>query len=165
MLLKCKKEHSFEIQRQYLYLKNKNNNLKCPYCENLFNRSILEKKLLEFIKQNYNGEIIENSKRIISPYEIDIYLPEKKLAFEFNGLYWHNELNKSNDYHLMKTNMCEAQGIHLIHIYEDNWLYKQEIVKSMILNLLGKSERILATKCEIKEVSYKLLRSCNKLNV
>ena len=85
---------------------------------------------------------------------MDVYLPELKIAFEFNGLYWHNELNKENNYHLNKTELCEQNGIQLIHIYEDDWIYKQDIVKSMISNKLGKtSNKIFARKCEIKEIS------------
>jgi hypothetical protein len=61
-------------------------------------------------------------------------------------------LYKSNDYHLKKTEDCEKLGIHLIHIFEDDWIYKQDIIKSRILNLLGKSEKIYARKCEIKEI-------------
>ena len=70
-----------------------------------------------------------------------------KLAFEFNGLYWHNELNKTNNYHLNKSNLCEEKGIQLISIWEDDWVYKQDIVKSMILNKLNKTKnRIYARK-------------------
>ena len=61
--------------------------------------SKIENYLLDFIKNNYNDIIINNSKKIIEGYELDIYLPDLKLAFEFNGVYWHNELNKSNNYH------------------------------------------------------------------
>ena len=76
------------------------------------------------------------------------------LAFEFNGVYWHNELYKNKNYHLEKTEKCLKQGIQLIHIWEDDWNYKQEIVKSMILNKLGKTHnKIYARKCEIKEIN------------
>lgn len=54
-----------------------------------------------------------------------------------------------------KTNKCELKGIQLIHIFEDEWLYKQDIVKSRIKGLLGLNERIFARKCIVKEVSYK----------
>ena len=69
-------------------------------------------------------------------YELDIYIPEFKLAFEFNGLWWHNELNRSPNYHLDKTNKCESKGIDIFHIFEDDWLLKKDLIKSMILNKL-----------------------------
>ena len=70
-------------------------------------------------------------------------------------MYWHNELFKEKNYHLNKTEECLNKNVHLIHIYEDDWLYKQDIVKSRILNLLGKSKKVYARKTEIKEVSSK----------
>ena len=125
-----------------------------PFFRDEYGKSNMEKDLYNFIKENYTENILLNKKDIIKPLEIDIYLPDLKLAFEFNGLFWHNEINKSNDYHLEKTEFCEQQGIHLIHIYEDDWIYKQEIVKSRILNLLGKTpNKIYARKCIIKEIT------------
>ena len=66
-----------------------------------------------------------------------------------------NELNKESKYHLNKTELCEKQGIRLIHIFEDEWLYKQNIVKSRLKSLLGLTdEKIYARKCKIKDVSF-----------
>ncbi len=115
-------------------------------------------ELEDFIKDNYNGIIDIDNRNIINK-ELDIYLPELNLAFEFNGLYWHNELNKSKKYHLEKTELCESKGIKLIHIYEDDWIYKKNIIKSRILNLLNKNEVIYARKCIIKGVSSKDTRN------
>jgi hypothetical protein len=57
-------------------------------------------------------------------------------------------------YHLDKTNKCEQQNIQLIHIFENEWKTKQDIVKSILRNKLGKSQnRIYARRCEIKEIS------------
>ncbi|MBR4316364.1 MAG: hypothetical protein IKP65_05310 [Alphaproteobacteria bacterium] len=72
---------------------------------------------MDFIKSIYPYDIIENDKTMIKPYELDIYIPEKQVAIEFDGIYWHNEENKPKNYHLMKTELCEEKGIHLIHIF------------------------------------------------
>lgn len=48
--------------------------------------------------------------------------------------------------------------IRVIHIWEDDWTYKQDIVKSQVKNLLGFSNRIWARKCQIKEVDVKECR-------
>ena len=126
----------------------------CTICNPIGSHSSsgLENEIKSFLNE-FNIKIETNVKNIISPQELDIYLPEQKIAFEFNGLYWHSELFKSNNYHQLKTEKCEEYGISLIQIYEDDWLYKKNIVKSRILNLLGLSEKIYARKCEIKEVS------------
>jgi hypothetical protein len=93
---------------------------------------------------------------IISPNQLDIYIPSKKLAIEFNGLYWHNELHVDKNYHLNKTELCEKLGIQLIHIFEDEWLYKEDIVKSRLRNILGLTEnKIFGRKCIIKEITPK----------
>ena len=84
--------------------------------------------------------------------EIDIFLPDNNLAIEFNGLYWHSTVYKNSDYHLNKTELCEKQGIQLMHIWEDDWLYKQDIIKSIILNKINATDNINSTECEIKEI-------------
>lgn len=156
----CDKGHEFEISFPLLVQRNNANTVLCTLCNPVTKHvSGLEGQLTDFIKDNYNGEIIEN-KKILFPYEIDIYLPENKLGFEFNGLYWHCEQNRESNYHLLKTEIAESLGIKLIQIYEDEWRFKQDIVKSRILNLLGKSEKLYARKCEIKEITdTKLVRN------
>ena len=116
-------------------------------------KSYSEKELVDFVKSIYSDEIMENTKRIIPPKELDIYIPKMKLAIEYNGLYWHDENHVDRNYHLTKTNMCNKKGMDLIHVFEDDWLYKKEIVKSMIASRLGiYKEKIFARKCQIKEI-------------
>ena len=103
-----------------------------------------------------NTEIKFNNRSVLSGhYELDIYIPSKKLAIEYDGIFWHSEAKKSDaSYHLTKTEECEAKGVRLIHIFEDEWLEHEDIVKSRLSNILGLSvERIFARKCELREVS------------
>lgn len=118
------------------------------------NRSGYELELYEFIRENYDYQIETNKKDAIK-YELDIFLPDKKLAFEFNGLYWHSDKYKEPDYHYNKHKLCKNNDIELIQIWEDDWLYKRDIIKSIILNKLGKNikNRIFARKCAVKLVS------------
>jgi len=157
----CDKHHNYEININILRNRIIYKTILCTICNPIssYSNSGYEIQLQNFIKENYKNNIIYNNRYLISK-ELDIYLPDLKLAFEFNGLYWHSEVNKENDYHLNKTELCEKQGIQLIHIWEDDWIYKQEIVKSMILNKLNKtSNKIYARKTEVKEVSdNKLIR-------
>ena len=76
----------------------------CHYTENN-GTSFYEKEIINFIKSIYDGEIIENNRHIISPMELDIYIPQKNLAIEFNGLYWHSELFRDKNYHFDKINL------------------------------------------------------------
>lgn len=85
-----------------------------------------EKYLLSKIKEFYKDKIIVNSRSIIKPYELDIYLPDLKLAIEYNGTYYHSiEMGISKTYHLQKSLLCKNLGIRLIHIYEFEDFNKQ----------------------------------------
>jgi len=150
----CKKGHIYEIYKSLFNQRNTYNVENCTICNPIGHfSSDSENDILDFIKENYDGEIIENSRNIINPYELDIYLPELKLAFEFNGVFWHSELYKEKNYHNMKSDLCEKAGIQLIHIWEDDWKHKKEIVKSIILNKLSKiKNKIYARKTIIKEI-------------
>lgn len=114
--------------------------------------STSEKEIIEFVESL--GFKTVQDRTILNGQELDIYIPEKKLAIEYDGLYWHNEIYKDKNYHLSKTNICKEKGIQLVHIFEDEWLYKQEIIKSRLRNILGVTEtKIFARKCEVREVS------------
>lgn len=88
-----------------------------------------------------------------SKQEVDVYLPELKIAFEYNGVYWHSSKYRSNDFHLSKSKGCAAAGIKLIHIFSDEWENRPEVVKQLIRMRLGKAdEKIAARKCIISQV-------------
>ena len=93
---------------------------------------------------------IHNSRGIIPPKELDIFIPDYNLAIEYNGNYWHSFYEPN--YHKEKTMLCLEKGIKLFQIFETDNL---EIWKSMILNSLGKSTKIYARNCEIRQVSSK----------
>ncbi|MBR4316776.1 MAG: hypothetical protein IKP65_07450 [Alphaproteobacteria bacterium] len=131
---------------------------RCLHCfPHMTNHSYFEKEILEFIKSIYDGEVISNDRSFIAPYELDIYIPEKKIAIEFDGLFWHNEKSgKDKNYHLNKTELCEKKDVQLIHIFEDEWLEKKDIIKSIIKSKLGiYDKRIYARRCIIKEIDNK----------
>lgn len=106
--------------------------------------------------------IVRNSKTIIAPYELDIYLPEYKLAIECNPTSTHNSSIAAfpdcsptpYNYHLMKTELCEKIGIQLFHIYGYEWTNKSTIIKSMLKNIIKKNDKqVYARNCKIKEVT------------
>lgn len=86
--------------------------------------------------------------------ELDIFIPSKKIGIEFNGLYWHNEFNRTKDEHFKKWKLCNENNISLLYIWEDDWNLKQNIIKSIIKAKLGLLDiKIYARKCTIKNVS------------
>ena len=93
-------------------------------------------------------------------YEIDIFLPDYNIGFEYNGLYWHSEIHKHKNYHKEKYEHFKSKGIQVYHVWEDDWNNKKEIVKSMIRNRLGLiSDKVYARKCIISYVDNKMANS------
>lgn len=100
-----------------------------------------EKELVEFLKQATSHEIIVGSFRVIRPKQLDIYIPSLKLAFEFNGTYFHSmEFDADANKHLKKTIACEEKGIKLVHIWEDEWINANAEVKAQILRYVAGEE-------------------------
>ena len=98
-----------------------------------------------------NTNLVSNY-RYSGKKEVDIYVPSKNIAFEYDGLFWHSEIFKNQNYHFEKKNVCSSKGIHLVQIFESEWIHKNQIVKSRVSNLLGFSKKIYARKCEIVPV-------------
>lgn len=117
------------------------------------NRSSGEIELANFCTQELGVDIQTNVKNILPSHkELDIYIPGKQVAIEFNGVYWHSQVDKN--YHLHKTEECGKLGIRLLHIWEDLWISKKEIYKSLISSSLNMyKEKIYARKCVCKEIS------------
>jgi hypothetical protein len=164
--LKCGTEFFQKFNYNFKCNQHIQNNVRCltcfPYKTNKISNE--ETILFNFIK-SISLDATQSNRLIIHPLELDIYIPSKKLAIEFDGLYWHNDENKSNNYHLDKTKICLEKGIQLIHIFEDEWIYKQNIVKSRLKNLLGVYDKtIFARKCEIKEVNNKTSKEFQEEN-
>ncbi len=119
-----------------------------------YSNSLMEEDLVEWLKLSCDN-VITNSRQIITPKELDVYLPDYKIAIEFDGIYWHSELQgKDSNYHLKKTLACAEQGIRLIHVFENEWISKQDIVKSRLLSILNKNGKIYARKCEIRSLKH-----------
>lgn len=130
-------------------------NVKCSKCDKQM--SEFQTEIVEYIKQLLPNEpIVTNNRAILNPLELDIYIPSKNIAIEANGLYWHSELSggKNKNYHLNKTKLSIAKGIRLIHVFENEWNNKKDIVKSIFNPTFGKRSTVIyARKCKVQEVS------------
>lgn len=127
-----------------------------------FKLSSLEIEVESFLKCN-DIKFIKNCRSVITPYELDFYLPDYNYGIECNPTVTHNSSfvdpwggsRKPPSYHKMKTDMCEEKGIFLFHIFGYEWKHKKEIVKSMILNMLKKSKfRFYARSTSLYDISY-----------
>ena len=149
----------FSIGKKLFYSRNKQNVCICIICNPIGSQSsYLEEDVSKFLEDN-SVNYFRKDRKILNGLEIDIYLPDHKLAIEINGVYWHNELFKHKYYHLEKTKLCNQNGIDLIHVWEDDWRNKSDIIKSILSNRIGIiSNRIYARNCQIKEVSSDIAR-------
>jgi hypothetical protein len=137
-----------EFRQKASYHLSGNGCQKCAVHDSKF-----EKEVYEFISTLENN-VVRCDRSVLGNMEIDIFLPDKKIGIECDGLFWHSEVKRIPSYHIDKTKMCEDRGIKLIHVFEDEWIYKANIVKSRLKNILGLTPtRIYARNCTISAVS------------
>ena len=113
--------------------------------------SLIVDQIVAYMSEIYNGEIIRNYK---DKMELDVYIPELKIGFEYNGIYWHSDkIIKDKNYHLKKKEYFKEKGIDVIFIDEYDWENKNDLVKSMISNKIGINKKIPARKTTFREIS------------
>lgn len=149
-------DHQFEISTDDYYGRKRSNNNLCTVCYPISSSSSYkESEVFEYINSIYNGEIIKSFKD--GRLEIDIYLPELKIGIEFNGIWWHSDKYKSKWYHKNKSDHFKKMGIQIIYIWEDDWIFKSDILKSQIRNWIKLTQvKIFARKCKISIIDKKL---------
>lgn len=120
-----------------------------------FSRSTQEAELFDFVNNTLDCEIVANTRTVIAPKELDIFIPSLNLAIEYCGLFWHNSVILHNNYHVEKLRKCNELGIRLITIFEDEWINKTDIVKSKLLSIFNKDNnlKVYGRKCDISKVS------------
>jgi hypothetical protein len=126
-----------------------------PRCDKCFpiehSSSIAEKELYQWLTTILpENEIIQNNFFTLNKNrkEIDIYLPNKKIGIEIDGIYWHSELSgkKARSYHINKTKFFKNFDINVLHIWDIEWNNKKEIIQSIIMNKLGLSKNNIAAR-------------------
>ena len=115
-----------------------------------------EHEIEEFLVDACHMDVKMHDRSILDPLEIDCVVPSKKIGIEFDGLFFHSEISgkKDKNYHVFKTDEAKRRANYrLIHIFEDEWVNKQDIVKSRLKDIFGiYSRRIFARKCAVKKV-------------
>ena len=132
----------------------------CHSCYKSLSTSKYEDEIADYISTFYSGELIRNSRNIISPLELDLYYPEKKIAVEFNGDYWHNESRVTSDYHYNKFKKCFDSGIILVSIFEHEWISNKELIKDYLIDLFnGIDNKLSFVSNDVMNNNYPLMKS------
>lgn len=116
--------------------------------------STKNEELIKYIKSIYEGNLI--TKSVIENQELDIYIPDLKIAIEFNGTFWHSSSNKDKYYHANKSEACRKVGVDLIHVYEYEWDNNKDSIKQYLKSRLCKNESVYARDCIIYKVSNEM---------
>lgn len=128
----------------------------CPQCNHM--KSSQEEAIAKYL--SLFTSVTPRDRTVLKPQELDIYLPEKSLAVEYCGMYWHSHGNaeeeKKNKYkHYNKYVACAQQGIRLLTIYESEWLERPAAIKRLLRNAVGAGKgKLMARKCDLRKVGH-----------
>lgn len=120
--------------------------------------SNIERSLGEFL-ESIEVKFQLHNRTILDGDEIDFYIPEKKIAIEMNGLFWHSEISgaKGRRYHYDKWKRCRYVGVDLITIFEDEWYSRKNAVTTILKTRLGRQKVSYgARKLSLKEIDFKI---------
>ena len=130
---------------------------RCYKCHPL-GKSNWELSVFDFVR-SLSSEAVSGDKSILSPKEIDIYIPSKRFGIECHGLYWHSEAAPQDQSsikikHLEKLKLSLSEDINLLQIFEDEWKYKRDVCESMIRHRLGLNfNKVKTWSTKIEEIS------------
>lgn len=124
----------------------------CPSCQSV-QTSKSELEVVEFVKSLGFDDTIQRATGLLpsTRQELDVYVPSKKIAFEYNGCYYHSDKFRAQGYHYDKWLAAKQSGIRLLQIWEDDWILRNDIVREHICQVLGVSDlpKVFARKTEV----------------
>lgn len=126
----------------------------CPKCGVSISKA--HTIVFDFIS-NYH-EAINNDRTVLNGLEIDVYVPDLKFGVEINGVYYHSENYKSNNYHYLKSLTAQNNGIKLLQFWDYEIYNKWNIVSSIIKHNLHGSSIVHTRKCRLLSVRSRELK-------
>lgn len=127
----------------------------CPKCNHM--KSAPEEEVADLL--DIFTPVIRRDREMLKPKELDIVIPERNLAVEYCGEYYHSSGDAESDprmstKHISKHKACEALGVRLITIFESEWLNHNYAIRRLLRNAIGKSRgKVMARKCELRPVA------------
>ena len=155
------KEYDSKTQKLTIQCNKCSNTFKQSYKKHIFEKqgcpkcagTKLQKEIYNYIQTLTTATY--NTKQIITPQELDIWIPSHNLAIECNGNYWHNEKRLEKTYHHNKYQKCKEKQITLIQIYETEWYHKPKQIQSYIKTKLNQNQIIKPNECNIITLNNK----------
>lgn len=114
------------------------------------NKTSLEIKIQEMFGISHWNKAIPETQLSYRPD----FMLSNNLALNIDGLYWHSEAFRKKEAHFELRKGFEEKNIRLFQFYSSELEECPAIIKSIVQNALGKSEKkIYARKCTIKELA------------
>lgn len=146
--------HVFQNKASYFLLGDGH----CPKCTTNISKD--ERAIYDWLKSVCSDDVVQNDRTVLSGRELDIYIPSKHVAIEYNGHYWHSlgklsermTMAEAKNYHRAKSLECEARGVRLIHVWDYEWAdqRKQAVLKNIILGAMqALPRRLYARECKV----------------
>ena len=105
---KCHKGHEWQAT-----ISHRNNGRGCPVCDSERHTSFPEYAIVYYLKK-YGLDVIHSYRE--KGYELDVFIPSKKIAIEYDGGLWHKNRIKND---LEKNFKCKKDGIKLYRLREE----------------------------------------------
>ncbi len=128
-----------------------NGNNPCTKCNHM--KSNGEQEVARFL--NIFTDVTQRDRTVLKPKELDIYLPDRRLAVEYCGDYWHSAGDADSakilrTKHYDKHVACSALGIRLVTLYQSEWQQRKTVVKRLLRAAMGELKgRVHARKCQL----------------
>lgn len=109
--------------------------------------------LAYYLKQLIGDDYLYNTRKIISPYEIDIYYTKYRLGFEYNGKGWHTDDNKRD---MIKREKYKEYELTIIDINENSRKYEEDIKNQLInnLKLINALTKLTISKSDVLSLTF-----------
>lgn len=128
-------------------------------------------RLTEMVQALVPGSTILSDDHTVLPSgkELDIVVPDHHLAIEFNDIFSHSEQAvferhakpRPHSYHASKTREASSQGYQLVHVWEDDWLHRRELVLRALAHRLHAVDRLPDVLPDINPLAYQRLYARN----
>lgn len=147
----CPVHNPFTINKTTFYNRCEKDIVMCPICNPEKNLETSIEYKIRLILKKHNIKFEQHVRYIISPRELDFYLPDYKVAIECNGIYWHSGINGKNRFKV-KYNLLSKTDIQMLTFWEDDIHYNIDKIENIILRSCNLGKKVFSNDTAIKEI-------------